>query len=151
MKRFATLAFFFVCAATAAAQTTTLSAGPGPLDQVDFLTGYLNLSAAQVEQAKALFSAEREATTSLFDSMKQTMEALNAAEKSNQPDSEIDQLASAVGAVHGQLAAIHSKTSARLRMLLTADQKDKLNKFAGPMFGMQVGPGIVSTSSGHPR
>jgi Spy/CpxP family protein refolding chaperone len=161
MIRSAFLACLSLGAANVSAQTVTVhGSGPGmglttsmaaPIDQIDFVSGYLNLSTAQTEQAKPLFKSERDATTALFDSMKQAQEALTAAEKSNQPDSEIERLAAAVGAVHGQLAAIHSKTFMRFRALLSADQISKLDKLSSPMAGA-IGMGFLTTSGPtHPQ
>jgi Spy/CpxP family protein refolding chaperone len=158
MLRSAFLASLFLCAGANAQVQTAVAGGPGlvnsaavmgaPMDQVDFLAAYLGLSTAQADQAKPLFNAERDAIANLFTSMKQAQDALGAAEKSNQPDSEIDRLAGVLGAVQGQVAAAHSKTFTRFRMLLTPDQKDKLDKLQGPSTTVMMGPGIMTTSGG---
>ncbi len=147
MKRFTFFASFFLYTANAPAQNVMVSGSgpmlttsmPGPINQLDFLTNYLNLSSSQAEQAKPLFDAERDSITKLFDSMKKAHEALAAAEKSDQADSEIDQFGGALGVVQGQLAAIHSKTMVHFHALLTTDQRDKLDKFPGPSMAMGMG------------
>jgi len=149
MTRFNFLAAFFLCAASMAAQTVMVGAPgmPGPMNEIDFLSGYLSLSSSQVEQAKPLFDAEHSSATKLLGSMKTAADALNAAEKSGQPDAELDRLGAVLGAVQGQLAANHSKTQVRFRALLTTEQKDKLDKMAGPQTGMAMGFSV----SGGPR
>lgn len=154
MKRFAFSAFVFLCAISAPAQMVSGGAfctgggicttTSGPMNPVDMWSSYLNLTAAQQEQAKPLFNNERDATKNLFDSMKQAEDALTAAEKSNQPDSELDRLANAVGAVHAQMAAIHAKAMARFYAMLTPDQQDKLSKVMPPAGAQTFAMGVSS-------
>jgi Spy/CpxP family protein refolding chaperone len=156
MKRLVFLACFSLTTANAQVQNTVTAgsgpvmsamAMPGPMNQLDFLAALLSLSSSQADQAKPLFDAERDAIKNAFTSMKQAQDALTAAEKSDQPDSEIDRLAAAVGTVQGQLAAIHSKTMMHFRTLLTSDQKDKLDKFSGPSVGFGVSGVAISTGT----
>ena len=102
--------------------------GPGGgRNQVEFLSGYLGLTEAQTTAAKAIFDAANTASTTLRGTLQSAHDALEAGVKAGASDSQIDQLAAAVGAVQGQLEAIRAKSDVKFRALLTADQKTKFD------------------------
>jgi len=103
--------------------------------RLDFLAGYLGLSDTQKQQAQAIFDAARQAATAARGQLLSARDALRAASKANQSEAELDRLASAAGAMEGQLAAIEAKAFAKFYALLTADQEmkyDEMRKRAGP-------------------
>src|SRR5258705_8074074 len=57
----------------------------------------LNLTDAQKQQARAIFSQSREASQSIREQIRQNKQALAAAVKAGAPDAEIDKLASNLG------------------------------------------------------
>src|SRR4051794_5914521 len=81
--------------------------GPGG-GNVSFLSGYLGLSETQTTAAKVIFDAANTASTTLRGSLQSAHDALEAAVKAGS-DSQIDQLAAAVGVVQGQLEATRAK------------------------------------------
>lgn len=83
----------------------------------------LNLSDAQKEQAKAIFSASREANRALEQQMRDARQALNTAVKNGATDAQIDQLAVPIGPLSSQLAAAQAKTFAKFYAILTPEQK----------------------------
>jgi Spy/CpxP family protein refolding chaperone len=93
--------------------------------RLDFLAGYLSLTDAQKAQATTIFSAAATASETARGVLTAAREALTAAVKANRADTELDRLAAAVGAAHGQIEGIHAKAEARFYALLTAEQKTK--------------------------
>lgn len=102
----------------------------------DFLATYLGLTESQKQQAQSIFDARDQASQALRDPLRQAQRALNEAAKANRSDSEIDQLAAALGALQGQMAAIQAKSSAKFNALLTPEQQEKLGKMPGPPLPM---------------
>jgi Spy/CpxP family protein refolding chaperone len=94
-------------------------------NRLDFLTGYLTLTEAQVAQAKTIFEAESAAAESARGRMESAQTALNDAVKANKADAELDRLAAAMGGISGDMAAIHAKSTAKFAAILTSAQKDK--------------------------
>ena len=92
----------------------------------------LNLTDAQKQQAKEIFSQSRQASKPIMDQIRQTRQQLAAAVKAGAPDSEIDKLSAALGPLMAQQSAIHAKAFAKFYGTLTQDQKDKV----GDRFGM---------------
>lgn len=122
--------------------------GPGG-NRIDFLATVLSLTDAQKTQATAIFEAAETASSSLRETQALQRTALNDAAKSNAADASIDQLAAALGATSGQLAAIQTKASAKFYALLTAEQRTKLDELhangrgmRGPGAELSVGPGL---------
>src|SRR5947208_719178 len=72
----------------------------------------LNLSDAQKEQAKSIFSSSRESNRTLEQQLRDARQALNAAAKSGASDAQIDQLAARIGPLSAQAAAAQAKTFA---------------------------------------
>ena len=125
--------------------------GPGGPrgNRIDFLATVLSLTEAQKTQTTAIFDASETASTSLRETLALQRTALNDAAKSNAADASIDQLAAALGATSGQLAAIQTKAFAKFYALLTIEQKTKLDELhangkgmRGPGAELSVGPGL---------
>jgi Spy/CpxP family protein refolding chaperone len=73
--------------------------------------------------------------------------ALNDAAKSNAAEAAIDQLAAALGTTSGQLAAIHTKAFAKFYVLLTTEQRTKLDELHANGRGLR---GLGAELSGGP-
>lgn len=121
--------------------------GPGGRgDRLEFLAGYLSLSETQKTQAQAIFNAAASASETAHGQMEAASDALEAAVKANAPDADLDRLAAAIGTIHGHMAAIRAKASAKFYALLNADQKAKYDTFGdrhrgGPEKGQPRGMG----------
>ena len=109
--------------------------------RLDFLAGYLTLTDAQKAQAKTIFDAASAAATTAQGQLTAAHDALGAAIKANRADSELDRLAAAVGAIHGQIQAIHAKAMAKFYALLTAEQKTKFDTLSSRAGGGGGGRG----------
>jgi Spy/CpxP family protein refolding chaperone len=109
--------------------------GPGAMFQS------LNLTDAQKEQAKAIFSSARESNHAVEQQMRDARQALNAAAKSGATDAQIDQLAAKIGPLSAQLAAAQAKTFAKFYAILTPEQRTQVGDqaFAGRGAGMNNG------------
>jgi len=92
------------------------------------LAAGLNLSDAQKQQAQSIFSAARESAAPIQAQLRQNRQALAAAVKSGASNAQIDQLASSMGPLLSQAAAIHAKSLAQFYSILTPDQKAKLDQ-----------------------
>lgn len=112
--------------------------GGGGGNRLDFLAGFLSLSETQKTQAQAIFDAAESAGETARGQMTAANDALKAAVKANAPDADLDRLAAAIGTIHGQMAGIQAKASAKLYAILNADQKAKYDTFGDRMGG---GPG----------
>lgn len=116
-------------------------------NRLEFLAGYLALSDTQKTQAQSIFDAAESASETARGQLTAASDALKAAVKTNAPDSDLDRLGAAVGAVQGQMAALHAKASAKFYALLTADQKTKFDALGdrggmGPGGGRRPGGGM---------
>jgi Spy/CpxP family protein refolding chaperone len=125
----------------------TSSTPPDPAtivqNQVARLTSLLSLTSAQQTQATTIFTNALAAITPLQTTLSTDFQSLQAAVKSNNI-STIDQLASAIGTVDGQILSIQNKADAAFYAILTADQQSKLGQTpfpGGPGFGLGPGPG----------
>ena len=87
----------------------------------------LNLTDAQKAQAKAIFQEAKQAAAPLQAQLKQNRQDMVAAVKSNDANT-IQTLATAAGALQGQLMAIRSTAMAKLYAILTPDQQTKLDQ-----------------------
>lgn len=92
----------------------------------------LNLSDAQKQQALSIFTAADQSAEPLDERLGQARRALRDAARRNATPAEIDQLAAALGALSGQVAAIQAKADAAFYALLAADQKEKLDQRPNP-------------------
>jgi Spy/CpxP family protein refolding chaperone len=123
---------------TAAALTAgcILAQGPGggmPPDpqtmiqrRVNMLATQLSLSDDQKTKATTIFTSAFTASLTIQQSLQANRQSLADAVKKNDTAA-IDTLASAAGALSGQLTAINSKAEAAFYAILTADQQTKLD------------------------
>lgn len=107
-------------------------------NRLAFLSGYLGLSDAQKEQAKAIFDESSAAAKPLAQELAGARTALHQAAKDGQSDAQLDQLAATVGNLHGQIAGVHAKASAKFYALLSPEQKTKYDQRKP---GRRGGPG----------
>jgi hypothetical protein len=117
---------------------TPLTAAEMVERRVQMLTTLLTLDAAQQAQAKTIFTDENTASEAIRAKVDTAQDALQAAVKGSASDSQIDQLAAALGTLHGQSLAVHSKAQAKFRGILNSAQKEKLDASRGG-FGMGGG------------
>ncbi len=126
--------------ALAAIFTLTLSAqAPGgrpqggppsdPSQRFEFIAGYLELSDSQKVQTKEIFTAMSASTDALRGRMQSKREELQAAITANKSDTDLEQIATQIGTLHGQGLAAQSKSRAKLYSILSAEQKQKLLAF----------------------
>ena len=106
--------------------------GVSGADRLTFLTKFLALTPTQQEQAKAILDDEKSALQPLVDQMKQASAALDLAEKTPAANDEIDQLASNLGTIYGQMLGLEAKAASKIYAQLTAGQKQKLDQFPRP-------------------
>lgn len=115
---------------------------PGDMVQhrVKFLTTILSLNAAQQQQATTIFTNAANSQRSVHESMRDARKALGTAVKSNDAGG-IDQAASQIGTLTGQLIAIRSKADAAFTQILTPEQQAK--EAALHPHGPGRGPGLM--------
>lgn len=97
-----------------------------------FIATALDLTDAQKAQAKTIFDAARTQAQPLTQQLKQGHQNMAAAVKANDA-AQIQSLATAQGALMGQLAAIHGKAMAQFYQILTPDQKAKADALHSQM------------------
>jgi Spy/CpxP family protein refolding chaperone len=107
--------------------------------RIQMLTTLLTLDAAQQAQAKTIFSDENTAAAALRTKLETAQDALQAAVKGSASDSQLDQLAAAIGTLQGQSLAVHSKAQSKFRSILNSAQKEKLDATRGGMGGHGFG------------
>lgn len=129
-KGTAILALAALCSLPLAAQRPG-GAGPpaDPSQRYEFMAGYLGLTDSQKEQAKAIFAPVQSQQEAMRGQMQSRREELQAAVKANQSDQQIEQIAVAIGTLHGQQTAAQAKARAKFYALLTPEQKEKLAAF----------------------
>ena len=94
--------------------------------QVSLLTKLLTLTAAQQTQATTIFTAEITAVAALRTQIETAETALVTAIKANNT-ANITTQATLIGNLDGQIVALRAKADAAFYLLLTADQKTKLD------------------------
>ena len=114
--------------------TLTSSTPPDPATMVAHrvarLTQLLSLTTAQAAQATTIFTNAQTAITPLQTTLDTDFQSMQAAVKSN-ATATIDQLATAIGTIQGQITAIQNKADAAFYAILTADQQTRFSS-AGP-------------------
>jgi Spy/CpxP family protein refolding chaperone len=103
--------------------------------RVQRLTRLLDLTTAQQESAKKIFTDEAVALQNARPAMKAAHEAMQNAVKNTGLAADVDRAAAQLGAAHTTIAAAHGKAQVQFRALLTADQKAKLDEFGGARRG----------------
>lgn len=93
---------------------------------VDRMSTALNLTSQQKEQAKTIFTSEREAARSLRQELRENREALQSAIQTGKPLADIQQLARKQGPALGNLAAMRATAFAKFYAVLTPAQQQKL-------------------------
>lgn len=106
--------------------------------QVSFLTTLLTLSAGQADQATTLYTTALNSITPIEAQITTAHTALSAAIKSN-TTATITTQAATIGTLEGQIVAIRAKADAAFYLLLTADQKTKLDSLGADFFGRGLG------------
>jgi Spy/CpxP family protein refolding chaperone len=96
-----------------------------PTAMIDHFGRVLDLTDAQKQAAKTLFSDAKAQAEPIASQLKQGHELMAAAVKGNRSDTEIIDIAARQGVLVGQLAAIHAKAMARFYAQLTPEQKTK--------------------------
>ena len=123
----------------------TGGAAPDPAtivaNQVARLTNLLTLTTAQQTQATTIFTNALTAITPLQTSETTAQQALPAAVKANDT-STIDQLATTIGSLTGQIISIQNKADAAFYAILTADQQSKLSQTSFLNGPLGFGPGF---------
>ena len=105
--------------------------------RTQFLAIRVSLTDTQKQQVLALFTASDQNSESLETKLFQARRSLREATRRNAPYSEIDQLAASVGVLFGQVEAIKAKTDAAVYSILTADQRQKMDRgYGGGRDGM---------------
>ncbi|MBI3682632.1 MAG: Spy/CpxP family protein refolding chaperone [Acidobacteria bacterium] len=128
--------FTAIClAAAATAGMLWAQAGPGRFGRngrgergLQFLSDYLDLTAQQKEQAKALFESVRTANEPYAAELRQTFEQARSAVRAGKSEAELQQIAGSIGPVVSQMAANHLKNMAKFYNSLSQPQKDKLER-----------------------
>jgi Spy/CpxP family protein refolding chaperone len=139
-----------VVAAAALSAALAFAQGPrGPRDgnppdpatrvqmRVDMLAQRLGLTDAQKAQATTIFTNAATAETTVQTSMRTARTALSDAVKANNSNA-IDQAATTIGTLTGQMASIQGKADAAFYAILTPDQQSKFDTTRGP-----GGPGMM--------
>ncbi len=115
------------------------------------LSKSLSLTPAQQQQATTLLTDALNAGKALHQQMQTAHESLKAAVGKNDTAG-IDQATGTIGALNGQMMAIHAKAMAAFRQILTPDQQSKLDSMNshGDMFGPMHGFGGHGGADGPP-
>jgi Spy/CpxP family protein refolding chaperone len=99
-------------------------------NQVDRLTALLSLSTAQATQATTIFTASLNSVAPLQTALNTDWQSMRTAVKANQTG-KIGLLATDIGTLTGQIAAIQNNADAAFYAILTADQQTKLDQIGG--------------------
>jgi Spy/CpxP family protein refolding chaperone len=128
-------------AATAMLAQPPMGSPPDPAtmvqNRVQYLTALLSLTTSQVTQATTIFTNAQTAITPLQTTLSQDFTSMQTAVKGN-ATATIDQLATSIGTVTGQITAIQNKAEAAFYAILTTDQQTKYAALGG---GRGLGPG----------
>ena len=122
------------------------------INRAAMLATMLGLTANQQNQAKGIFDEEEAVTRALVEQLKQASDALASAEKAAASDAEIDEFATDLGNISGQLVAADAKAQTKIYAQLTEAQRQKLEQLPHPFFApsaplLPPGPVFISTST----
>lgn len=115
--------------------------------QVSFLTTLLTLTTGQATQATTIFTTALNSIAPIEAQIATAHTALSAAIKTN-TTAAITTQSAAIGTLAGQIVAIRANADAAFYLLLTADQKTKLDSLGTDFFGRGLG-GIHIPGGGH--
>ena len=117
--------------------------GPAGLGPLEMLLGRgaerLGLSDAQTGQIKSIAESHKTEVQSLMKNVADARRALLTAQINGQPDDQIRQLASAVGAAETEMAVAQAHIAAQVMQVLTPDQQTELKQMVARF--AQRGPG----------
>ncbi len=108
--------------------------------RVEFLTKLLSLTEDQRARATSIFTEAGEAAQAVNANLAAPRQALAEAIKTNSVAA-IDQAASEIGGLHGQLTAIQAKADAAFYAILTPEQRTKYDALPRGGPGPGFGPG----------
>ncbi len=109
---------------------------------VEQMAGRFELTESQKQQALVVYMKVEEDSRPLERKIGEQRRALRDAIKNNCSESQIDQMAGAVGALTAQVTAIETKGEAKFYALLNAEQRQKWDQpFRGPGRGPGGKPG----------
>jgi Spy/CpxP family protein refolding chaperone len=101
--------------------------------RLNFLTTYLELTAAQKEQAATIFETAAKTSQTLQPLLQQAQVNLHNAARMD--PAQIDALAAEAGKLMGQMRAIHAKAFSVFYQILTPLQREKLDKMRDSGWG----------------
>lgn len=113
-------------AATGLMAKETAPGQNGAWNRMDHMSSMLNLTAQQKEQAKSIFTAEREAAKPVREQLRAERNVVRMAIDSRKPDAEIRQLAKNEAPALGDLAAMRASAFSKFYTELTPAQQQKL-------------------------
>jgi Spy/CpxP family protein refolding chaperone len=119
-----------LAASLAFAQTSGAMSNPANRVQrrVGFLTNVLGLTSAQQQQATTIYTNAADAEASIQSSLKAARQTLQTAVTNNDTGG-IEQNATTIGTLTGQLLSAQSKADAAFYQILTPDQQAKWTQF----------------------
>jgi Spy/CpxP family protein refolding chaperone len=93
---------------------------------LDRMSTALNLTDQQKQQAKSIFSSEREEARPVRQELRQERKTVLSAIQGGKPAAEVQQLAKNEGPALGNLAGMRAAAFAKFHALLTPEQQQKL-------------------------
>lgn len=131
----ATAAVALLVAGVVFAQVQHSAKSGGMQHHFQFIATYLGLTDAQKETFQAVLQDAKTQAEPIVTQLKTGHENMAAAIKAGKPESELTQIATAQGALMGQMAAIHAKAFAKIYAQLTPEQKAKADQLHEHMQG----------------
>ena len=98
------------------------------LNRLGVLTHMLTLNKDQQDQVKAIFDDEEVSSRVLLKQLKESCDALKAAEKAGADNPSIDTLAAEVASISGRLLAADARAESEVYALLSGEQRQKLDQ-----------------------
>jgi len=125
----------------------------GGIDRLAVLSQLLTLTANQQARAKAIFDDEETVTKPLIEQLKQSTDAVTAAERTANTDPDFEQLAANLATIAGQLLAADAKAQSKVFAKLTAAQQQEIEQLPRHFFVPTAplpppGPIFISSASG---
>jgi Spy/CpxP family protein refolding chaperone len=152
MKKVITVAFAALTAISTFSQGPPQPPSPAQRVQheVKYLTTLLSLTAAQRQQATAIYTNSATAEESVHQSLRSAHESLRTAIKNNDATS-IDQASNALAQEIAQSTSTKAKADAAFYQILTPDQQSKLSELESERSGPFSFGGPDSFPGGGPR